>query len=834
MQTETEHAGLTFPGIRWAAFSLVFFGIPLILVWLGYNNIWRDLEAKEQRQLDERLEKVVTGFDQFGGTDAFVERLFRLLAARVFSGSQDAAKVFALYRRQLHRRFPGLFEFTFIDRHGEPLPELCDRPPPVAVLRRLAAAMKAKTLMDDNSKLVSQWRLFQSFIGSMMQPEQIKFGALRMASHKEDRHFVIMSGWYKGGMLIAHANFSPNWESIAVLDRAAYFNRHSRQLKSLVVDETKEWRSRANVQGADLSEIEKALAAFKAAPRAVMKMGDTVWAHTVIGPTVKVLVWSPRRAVPKHASKKIQVSVLLVSVFLLLSIPTWMVMSGRWIPYISIRWKLVGLFLYMVGLPLAFMSLVASDYLGEKRVVLEKQVHDEMEKSLLLFDRRMPMIIGEIERLIKSVLGPMIPAGAAPRETMIARMRKFREMTGLDAGFLVNENCDIDYIDGASGFIDSRNRKLLKPIYANLFRQYNREDSMDDVRESQVFKIGAAGGIDVEALYADIASSLGRVIQFNFTGRRSIQIMLPVMDAAGRVRFLLSTGWQRGRVEDRYLKKYMIATCRQLEDTRWIAVEKSNSQVIVPASFKRLPQISAFSARVRSQGQTVRDSMDLYGNRYLLTGIPGQELSNIDLIAITSDRFIRTEIGRLQWMVGIVSLAILLTGATVGTLLARKFLEPISNLAAGVASLRRREFEKRLPILDRDELGDLSQTFNEMMEGMADLEVARIVQESLFPTKSISAPPFGIHGTCVSATQAGGDYYDFFPMPDGKLMLLVGDVSGHGVGAAMVMAMAKALVAHMVTQSIDPAAILGSLNTTLLKVLNRRRMMSCFIAFLDG
>ena len=834
MQKEAEQAGLTFPGIRWAAFSLVFFGIPLVLVWLGYSNLWRDLESKEQRRLDERLEKVVAGFDQYRMTDAFVERLFRILTARIFRGDRDPATVFSIYRRQLHRRFPGLFEFSFIDRRGEPRPELCDRPPPVSILRKFAAAIKAKTLADDNSLLFRDWHLFQGFLGSIIQPEQVKFGTLKMASHMDERHFVVVSGWNRGGMLIAHVNFSPKWESIAVLDGSAYFNRHSRQLKSFVVDELSDWRSRFRAQDVDTAEMDRALATFNASPRAVVKIGNSVWAHTVLGPSVRVFVRSPRATLPKLEAKKLGLSLLLGAVFLLLSMPTWMVMSGRWIPYISIRWKLVGLFLYMVGLPLAFMSIVAGDYLSEKRVVLEKQVHDEMEKSLLLFDRRTPMIIGELERQVKSILGQIIPAGVPPRETMIARMKKFREVTGLDGGFLVNEACDIDYIDGTSGFVDSRNKKLLKPVYANLFRQYNREDSMDDIRDSQVFKIGVAGGIDVEALYADIAASLGRMTQFNFTGKRTIQIMLPIRDTAGKVRYLLSNGWQRFKIEDKYLKKYMQATCRQLDDTRWIAVDKEDARVVVPAAFKRIAEIIAFSAKVRNQGQTVRDSMELRGNRYLLTGIPGQELSNIDLIAITSDRFIRTEIGHLEWMVGIVSLAILLTGATVGTLLARKFLEPISNLAAGVASLRQREFEKRLPILDRDELGDLSQTFNEMMEGMADLEVARIVQESLFPTKSISAPPFDIHGTCVSATQAGGDYYDFFPMPDGKLMLLVGDVSGHGVGAAMVMAMAKALVAHMVTQSIDPADILGSLNTTLLKVLNRRRMMSCFIAFLDG
>ncbi|HEY9072476.1 MAG TPA: SpoIIE family protein phosphatase [Candidatus Ozemobacteraceae bacterium] len=827
-------SGLRFPRIRWAIFCLVFFGIPLLLVWLGFHNIWRDLEAKGQRQLDERLERVVSGFDQFRRTDDFVERIFRILVKRVFVDNRTPEKTFARYRAHLHRRFPGLFEFTFIDRNGEARPELCDRPPYQALMRRFSAAVRAKTRYDDDGPLKEQWRQFQGFLGSLLQPGQLRFGTLRMASHKSERHFVVISSWTSRGMLIAHVNYPSNWDALAAIDRVSYFNAHSRRMKAFVIDETGGGRPRIVGDGEEPAALARVNAVFAAAPKAVMTDGGFSWAHVLLSPAVKVFVRSPVIRMKGLMEKRILLNGTLISLFLLLSFPTWMVMSGKWLPYISIRQKLVGLFLYMVGLPLAFMSLVAGDYLGEKRVVLEKQVHDEMEKSLLLFDRRMPMMIGELERLITRMLGPVIPAGAPLRQTMIERMERFQALTGLDAGFLVNEESDVEYINGSVGIVDERNRKLLKPIYKNLFRQYNRTDDMDDVRDSQAFKIAAAGGIDVESLYADIASSLGRMIQYNFTGRRSIQIMLPVMDASGRVRYLLSTGWQRHRIESKYMAKYLLATCRQLDDTRWVAFDREEKRVVLPTNFPKVQHVEAFAARVTNQGQTVRDSMELQGNRYLLTGVPGQELSNVNLIAITSDRFIRTELGRLQWMVGIVSLAILLTGATVGTLLARKFLEPIGNLAAGVASLRMREFEKRLPILDHDELGDLSQTFNEMMEGMADLEVARIVQESLFPTKAVEAAPFGIYGSCVSATQAGGDYYDFFPMPDGQVMLLVGDVSGHGVGAAMVMAMAKALVAHMVTQSIDPAMILGSLNTTLLKVLNRRRMMSCFVAFLDG
>ncbi|HQG28154.1 MAG TPA: SpoIIE family protein phosphatase [Candidatus Ozemobacteraceae bacterium] len=825
---------MKFPGLRWATFSLVFFGIPLFLVWLAFGNLWREAEEKDRRQLEERLERITSSFDQFRSPDVFVERLFNILVTRVFRSGRDSMRSFEIYRRHLHRRFPGLFTFTFIDGRGEPRPELSDRQPPLAVLRRFASAVKAHAIGENARPLKDQWRLFQGFLGGMLRPDQLRYGALKVAANTDERHFVIISRWHAGGMLVAHVNRIPTWESIAVKDRATFFNRHSRSARAYVIDEMSDWRKRDARRRADIDTMERLLTEFRVTPRMHLRLGGSLWGHAVIGPSVRLLVSMPEAESRERTVEQRLLSFFLVALFFALSVPTWMVMSGKWLPYISIRQKLVGLFLYMVGLPLAFMSLVASDYLGEKRIVLEKQVHDEMEKSLRLFDRGMPVTIGELDRLVKQVIGRPLPTDVPFDRTLADRMAKFRSLTGLDVGVAVDENGDIGYTDGRVDYDDERNRKLLRPIYLNLFRQYNHGPDVDDVKDSPLYKIGSAGGIDVDALYADIVSSLGRITQFNFTGRRTVQIILPLYDVAGKVRFLLSAGWGRNKIENMYLYKYMIPTFRKLDDTRWVAVNRDDPSVFVPRGIRIPSEVDAFGSRLRGCAQALRDSFQIKGHRYLLTGVPGQELSSFDLIAVTSDRFIRTEIGRLQWAVGIVSLAILLTGATVGTLLARKFLEPIGNLAEGVASLRRREFEKRLPILDRDELGDLSQTFNEMMEGMADLEVARIVQESLFPKKSLSLPPFGVCGSCVPATQTGGDYYDFFPMPDGRLMVLIGDVSGHGVGAAMVMAMAKSLVAHMVSQSADPAVILASINTTLLKVLERQRIMSCFMGFLDG
>ncbi|MBX3388263.1 MAG: PP2C family protein-serine/threonine phosphatase [Phycisphaeraceae bacterium] len=72
-------------------------------------------------------------------------------------------------------------------------------------------------------------------------------------------------------------------------------------------------------------------------------------------------------------------------------------------------------------------------------------------------------------------------------------------------------------------------------------------------------------------------------------------------------------------------------------------------------------------------------------------------------------------------------------------------------------------------------------------------EVAR-VQQSLLPEKTPEIPGLAVATSYLTSDQAGGDYYDFLPMPGNKLGILVADVSGHGAGAATIMAMLRAIL----------------------------------------
>jgi len=91
---------------------------------------------------------------------------------------------------------------------------------------------------------------------------------------------------------------------------------------------------------------------------------------------------------------------------------------------------------------------------------------------------------------------------------------------------------------------------------------------------------------------------------------------------------------------------------------------------------------------------------------------------------------------------------------------------------------------------------------------LQELEIARDVQQHLLPQSVPVIPGLDLAGYCRSAKFVGGDYYDFLPMPDGGLFFTLGDVSGKGIAAAVLMA---SLQASLRSQVVKPPESLGVL-----------------------
>ncbi|MES1211576.1 MAG: SpoIIE family protein phosphatase, partial [Acidobacteriota bacterium] len=96
-----------------------------------------------------------------------------------------------------------------------------------------------------------------------------------------------------------------------------------------------------------------------------------------------------------------------------------------------------------------------------------------------------------------------------------------------------------------------------------------------------------------------------------------------------------------------------------------------------------------------------------------------------------------------------------------------------------------------------------------------ELEVARELQVDLLPHDVPPIPGYDFAHSYRTANEVGGDYYDLTPLPDGRVALLVGDASGHGMAAGLVMAIANATLKTALDLDPRPVRVLDLLNRTL-------------------
>lgn len=114
-----------------------------------------------------------------------------------------------------------------------------------------------------------------------------------------------------------------------------------------------------------------------------------------------------------------------------------------------------------------------------------------------------------------------------------------------------------------------------------------------------------------------------------------------------------------------------------------------------------------------------------------------------------------------------------------------------------------------------------------------DLEHAQTIQQGLLPQNIPDTPSLSVKATYIPATAVGGDYYDVFEITDGIFGLIVADVSGHGVSAALIMSMVKVLIKTFTTITDGPQKILEKINDIFQTEIKTTNFVTVFFAILD-
>jgi serine phosphatase RsbU (regulator of sigma subunit) len=198
-------------------------------------------------------------------------------------------------------------------------------------------------------------------------------------------------------------------------------------------------------------------------------------------------------------------------------------------------------------------------------------------------------------------------------------------------------------------------------------------------------------------------------------------------------------------------------------------------------------------------------------------------------------------------VVGGLFLAIQSVAFVMGLKLARSITGAVHELATGTEHVRRGDFAHRISVQSHDQLGDLADSFNSMTASVEDLlhekaekerleqelRIARQIQMSLLPQGPLRLEGLSVTAHCEPAREVGGDYYDYFPLGDRRVGIIIADVAGKGTSAALYMAELKGLMLSLSQLHASPRELLIRANHIIAQHLDARSFITMTYAVVD-
>ncbi len=226
--------------------------------------------------------------------------------------------------------------------------------------------------------------------------------------------------------------------------------------------------------------------------------------------------------------------------------------------------------------------------------------------------------------------------------------------------------------------------------------------------------------------------------------------------------------------------------------------------------------------------------LSLDGHDVEVTGMSGAKLMKYTLFATIRVSEMEHRVATFRRMIITRLTAAFLIASLLAWIMLRLLLRPVRELERGLENIRSRRYNALIQVYGEDELGQLCHAFNRAMLHLGEMEVAAVVQKRLLPQQPLHQGDFEWRGMNIMTQAVGGDYFDFLSISSRQVAFTLGDVSGHGVSAALVTAMAKAGFSILCPLfPDDPARVLNLINQIFVEVLNRRKMMTMFLGVLD-
>lgn len=543
--------------------------------------------------------------------------------------------------------------------------------------------------------------------------------------------------------------------------------------------------------------------------------------------------------------------VLLMSPFLLY---TWKTIVNGIPGSLSIRPRIAFVFLFACAIPILTMTIFAREHYAQKRSADLKSIHQRSLALLQNYDVRMQSLTSHYEHQMKNYLEEWAEQrqGQTLDQSSNEDLKKKCRQMNVDSYFLVCSHTPlVGSFNGVDNFKESLEEQKIKekdsteldengqPIFRNSDAQNSQVANIIGKRIMGELNGQPQSNKDADRMellfesvlqksFAEITHSfikvMGGVSPWGF-GKSMNMALLNFMTGkkSATIDFMALIIWSSSGIQRNYLLKTINEVNRNPIGLKIVAQNSYFSKEIHPGGYVATSEVRDFMKRLTDQPTEEIEIINIDGEPFMAVGFNGKHLIRYQLLGLYPISQLERQASRQRSDLILLASFCIILAAWMAQLLAQSFLNPLNSLQSAALAIEKREFQFRLADTGKDEFGEVASIFNDVMISLEELEVAKVVQESLFPDAGQQAGGFRVYGRSMAMAELGGDYFDYFAADENHLAVLMGDVAGHGVGAALIMAMAKAGIIRCREQLKQPVKVLERLHELIYSSKTRKQ-----------
>lgn len=198
--------------------------------------------------------------------------------------------------------------------------------------------------------------------------------------------------------------------------------------------------------------------------------------------------------------------------------------------------------------------------------------------------------------------------------------------------------------------------------------------------------------------------------------------------------------------------------------------------------------------KLRNKKQLITFDAEIIREPYLIVASSLNNIQNFYLIIAYSTHNLRKKLYKLLIKFIIINLFTFIFTLGVSYGLYLNFIYPLNEINFGLQAIAKKNYNYKTNIKTNDEFEYISKTINSYLEKLHEISVANIVQNNLLPQTDLQFKNYEIAYFYKPYDELGGDYFDFMVLQDRYILFFIGDVTGHGIPAAIIMSMVKAII----------------------------------------